>query len=95
MGSKEGLYAETKLLCLFAKLIFSAPHRQVLRPAGRTVLCIPLVHGSYPAAMNCWAFLHTNNVWWFAFLKGHVREVCPSLMSNPHEKQMLQLLNRL
>jgi hypothetical protein len=53
VGSEEGLYAETKPLCLCDKLIFSAPPHQVLRPVGSRVLCIPLVHGSYPATMNC------------------------------------------
>jgi hypothetical protein len=65
VGSEEGLYAETKLICLFAKLLVFAPHRQVLRPNGSTVLCIPRarVHGSYPTAMNCCAFSRTNDVW--------------------------------
>lgn len=46
VGSEECMPAETKLLCLFANLLFSAPHRQVLRPEGRTDLCMPRVHGS-------------------------------------------------
>ncbi len=62
VGSEEGLYAETKLICLFAKLLVFTPHHQVLRPKGSTVLCIPRVHGSYPAAMNCCAFSRTNDV---------------------------------
>ncbi len=63
VGSEEGLYAETKLICLFAKLFVFAPHCQVFLPDGSTVLCIPRVHGSYPAAMNCCAFSQTNDVW--------------------------------
>ncbi len=47
------LYAETKLLHLCANLIVSAPNSQVACLAGSTLLCIPLVHGLYPAAMNC------------------------------------------
>jgi hypothetical protein len=61
--SEEGVYAETKLLHLFAIILLSTPHRQVICPDGSTVLCIPLVHGLYPAAMNCWAFSRTYNVW--------------------------------
>jgi hypothetical protein len=56
MGSKEVAEAETKLLHLFAQHILSAPHRQLFLPVGRIVLCIPLVQGSYPAALNCCAF---------------------------------------
>ena len=53
VGFGNGLYAETKLLRLCANLIVSAPNSQVACLAGSTLLCIPLVHGSYPAAMNC------------------------------------------
>ena len=48
--------AETKSLNLCAFELHSAPNRQVFRRVGKTVLCIPLVHGSYPLAMNCCAF---------------------------------------
>ena len=46
VGYEECMSAETKLICLFAILLFSAPHRQVFRPEGSTDLCIPRVHGS-------------------------------------------------
>ena len=46
VGFEECTSAETKLICLFATLLFSAPHRQVFRPEGSTDLCIPRVHGS-------------------------------------------------
>ena len=95
VGSEVNVVAETKLLHLFAFNFNSAPHRQAIRWVGKIVLCIPLVEGSYPAAMNCWAFSRVNAVWWFAFLNGHVIDVCPSSTSNPHEKQMFQLLWRL
>jgi hypothetical protein len=53
VGFGNGLYAETKLLRVCANLIVSAPNSQVACLAGSTLLCIPLVHGSYPTAMNC------------------------------------------
>ncbi len=53
VGFRYGLYTETKLLHLCANLIVSAPNSQVACLAGSTLLCIPLVHGWYPAAMNC------------------------------------------
>ncbi len=46
VGFEECMNAETKLNCLFANLLFSAPHRQVFHPKRRTDLCIPHVHGS-------------------------------------------------
>jgi hypothetical protein len=74
-GFGYDLYAETKLLHLCANLIVSTPNSQVACLAGSTVLCIPLVHGSYPAAINCLAFLRVNDIWWLAFLNGHVVDV--------------------
>ena len=57
-------YAEGKLLHLFARPKLSAPHRQVfLLPKGKTDLCMPFVHGSYPAAMNCCALLRVYDTW--------------------------------
>ena len=56
MGANIVVNKGTKLLNLFAISYCSAPNRQVLRPLGNTVLCIPFVQGSYPAAMNCCAF---------------------------------------
>jgi len=53
VGFGNGVYTETKLLRLCANLIVSAPNSQVARLAGSTLLCIPLVHGLYPATMNC------------------------------------------
>jgi hypothetical protein len=58
VGSRGVVYVEIKLLHLVAILKLSAPHRQVfLLPEGKTDLCIPFVHGSYPAAMNYCALL--------------------------------------
>jgi hypothetical protein len=56
VGSKRNEVAENEWLHLWVNDRISAPHHQMFRFAGRTVLCIPFVHGSYPAAMNCWAF---------------------------------------
>jgi hypothetical protein len=64
VGSRGVVYAEIKLLHLFARPKLSAPHRQVfLLPKGKTDLCIPFVHGSYPAAMNCCALLRVYDTW--------------------------------
>ncbi len=64
VGSRRHIYAEIKLLHLFAKPKLSTPHRQVfLLPEGKTDLCIPFVHGSYPAAMNCCALLRVYDTW--------------------------------
>jgi hypothetical protein len=52
VGSKKLEVAENKLLHLCANGKISAPHCQKFRVIGRTDLCIPLVQGSYPAAMN-------------------------------------------
>jgi hypothetical protein len=92
VGSEAGSQAEIKCLHLFAKPYLFAPHRQVFLPAGKTVLCIPFVHGSYPTTMNCCAFLPVNESWWFHLLKGHVMDVCPSSMLKPQWKHMFQLL---
>jgi hypothetical protein len=56
VGSKENEVAENKWLHLCANGRISSPHCQMFRLAGRTVLCIPFVHGSYLAAINCWEF---------------------------------------
>ena len=82
--------AETKLLHLCA-ILFSAPHHQKLGlTLGDCVLCIALVHGSYPALIHCNAFLRVKPTRWFIFRQcvGHVWDVCPSLMPNPHEKHL-------
>jgi hypothetical protein len=64
LGSRGVVYAEIKLLHLFARPNLSATHRQVfLLPEGKTDLCIPFVHGSYPAAMNCCALLRVYDTW--------------------------------
>ena len=63
VGSEVLVVAETKWLHLFAINFNSAPHRQAIRWPGNTVLCIPLVHGSYPAVMNCCAFSRENACW--------------------------------
>jgi hypothetical protein len=64
VGSRGVVYAEIKLLHLFARPKLSAPHRQVfLLPEGKTDLCIPFVHGSYPAAMNCCALSRVYDAW--------------------------------
>ncbi len=63
VGSKGIVAAETKWLHLFAINVTSAPHRQAIRCPGNTVLCIPLVHGSYPAVMNDCAFSRENACW--------------------------------
>ncbi len=53
VGSRGVVYAEIKILHLFARPKLSAPHCQLfLLPKGKTDLCIPFVHRSYPAAMN-------------------------------------------
>ncbi len=95
MGSKEVTEAETKLLHLFAKHILSTPHRQLFLPNGRIVLCIPLVHGSYPAAMNCCAFSQVYACWWFILRNEHLMDMWPFSMSNPHKKYSFQLLYHL
>lgn len=53
VGSEVNVVAETKCLHLYANNGNFAPHRQAIRLEGKIDLCIPLVHGSYPAAMNC------------------------------------------
>jgi hypothetical protein len=62
-GSRELGVAETKLLHLCDTSNISAPHRQLYLAVCSTDLCIPLVLGSYPAAMNCCTFLHVYPVW--------------------------------
>ena len=52
VGSEVIVPAETKFLHLFADNDNSAPYRQAIRLDGNIVLCIPLVHGLYLAAMN-------------------------------------------
>jgi hypothetical protein len=91
MGS--GKYAEIKLLHLCA-ILLPAPHRQKL---GNCDLCIPFVHGSYPALIHCLEFSRVNPSWWFIFRQcaGHVLDVCPSSTSNPHEKHTFQFANFL
>jgi hypothetical protein len=51
------------------------------------VLCIVLVHGSHPSLMYLFALAHVNPSGWLGLhhAVGHVMEVCPSLMSRPHE----------
>jgi hypothetical protein len=62
VGSRGVVYAEIKLLHLFARPKLSAPHHQVfLLPKSKTDLCIPFVHGSYPTAMNCCALSRVYN----------------------------------
>ncbi len=95
MGSKEVDEAETKLFHLFARHMFSSPHRQVFLPNGRTILCIPWVQGLYHAPLNCCAVSHVYVCWWFNFLKGQVRNVWPFSMSKPHKKLTFQLLYHL
>ncbi len=64
VGSSGVVYAEIKLLHLFARPKLSAPHRQVfLLPEGKTDLCILFVYGSYPAAMNCCALSRVYDAW--------------------------------
>ncbi len=92
MGYKEVAEAETELLHLFAKHILSAPHCQVFLPNGGTVVCIPLVHGSYPTAMNCCELLQVYTCWWFILQNGHEMDVWPFSMSNPYKKHTFQLL---
>jgi hypothetical protein len=58
VGPKDNEVAENKLLHLCANNRISAPHHQVFQLPGRTNLCIPVMHGSYLAAMNYWAFAH-------------------------------------
>jgi hypothetical protein len=72
VGSRELEVAETKLLHLCATANISAPHHQLYLAVGSTDLCIAFVLGSYPAAMNCFAFLCMYPVWWFAFQNKHV-----------------------
>jgi hypothetical protein len=49
VGFRGVVYAEIKLLHLFARPKLSVSHHQVfLLPEGKTDLCIPFVHGSYP-----------------------------------------------
>jgi hypothetical protein len=55
VGSKDNEVAENKLLHLGANDMISTPHRQVFPLLGRANLCIPVMHGLYPAAMR-WAF---------------------------------------
>jgi hypothetical protein len=95
MGSKEVEEAETKLLHLFAKHLSFALHHQVFLPDGKTLLCIPLVQGLYPAAMNCCTFSHLYVCWWFNFLKGQVRDVWPFSTLKPHKKHTFQQLYHL
>ncbi len=64
VGSRGVVYAEIKLLRLFARPKLSAPHCQVyLLPEGKTDLFIPLVHGSYPVVRNCCALLRVYDTW--------------------------------
>ncbi len=64
VGSRGAVYAEIKLLDLFARPKLSAPHRQVfLLPECKIDLCIPFVHGLYPAAMSCCALLRVYDTW--------------------------------
>jgi hypothetical protein len=72
VGSRELEVAETKLLHLCATANVSAPRHQLYLAVGSIDLCIPLVLGLYPAAMNCCAFLRVYPVWWFAFRNRHV-----------------------
>ncbi len=91
-GSKEHEVSVNKILHLCTNNKISTPHRKKFQAVGRTYLCIPLVHGSYPAAMNCCAFTWVNPVWSFTFQKRHMREVWPSTTSKPHAKEMFQVL---
>ena len=64
VGFRGIVYAEIELLHLFARPKFSAPHRQVfLLLEGKTNLCIPSVHGSYPAMMSCCALSWVYETW--------------------------------
>ena len=63
VGSEVIVPAETKFSNLCAYNGNSAPHHQAIRLDGNIVLCIPLVHRSYPAAMNCCAFSRENEGW--------------------------------
>ena len=59
--------SETKLLHLCA-ILFSATHCQKLGlMLGSCVLCIALVHGSYPVLIHWCAFLRVNLTWLFIF----------------------------
>jgi hypothetical protein len=57
----SGKLAEIKLLHFFA-ISFSSPHHQKV---GNCNLCIPLVHGLYPALIHCREFSRVNPSWWF------------------------------
>jgi hypothetical protein len=64
VGSRGVVYAEIKLLHLFARPKLSAPHRQVfLLPENKTNLCMPFVHGSHPTAMNYCALSRVYDAW--------------------------------
>ncbi len=86
VGYKVG--SETNDIRHFTSVCF-APHRHIL---GNWLLCIALVHASYPPPMYCPAVFQSKPSWWFARLHGvgHVFEICPSLTSNPHEKHTFQ-----
>ena len=58
VGFRGVVYAEIKLLHLFARPRLSTPHRQVF-----LLLCIPFVHGSYPATMYCCALSRVYESW--------------------------------
>ncbi len=91
VGLTENEVADNKLhLC--ANVRISTPHCQIFGLAGRTVLCIPFVHGSYPAVMNCWAFAWVYPAWCFTHWNRHVIDVWLSSTSNLQEKQTFQLL---